>query len=165
MLQAAGAEKKQATQADAEQALGRRAGSPDASRHCRRWRRLRRDVAAGTSRPAGRDQGRRRDPGEVPVDFIDETEPSLDALTADCWPWRAADGGGRLKGLLVTAHRIKGSAASIGLNRAAKLAHLMEDLLEHLVTPRQLTPPRRPTSCSSAPMACASMWPTCARHH
>ena len=34
--------------------------------------------------------------------------------------------------LLVTAHRLKGSAACVGLNRAAKLAHLMEDELQKL---------------------------------
>src|SRR5690606_30964291 len=32
--------------------------------------------------------------------------------------------------LMITAHRIKGCAASIGLNRPAKLAHLMEDVLQ-----------------------------------
>ncbi|MCL4195474.1 MAG: chemotaxis protein CheA, partial [Thermoguttaceae bacterium] len=31
------------------------------------------------------------------------------------------------------SHRIKGSAASIGLNRGAKLAHLMEDVLQNLL--------------------------------
>ena len=41
--------------------------------------------------------------------------------------------GDDLKGLMGTAHKIKGSAASIGLNRIAKLAHLMEDLLEELL--------------------------------
>jgi len=48
----------------------------------------------------------------------------------------ALEGGGysqELNKLLVTSHRIKGSAASIGLNRAARLAHLMEDLLQSLV--------------------------------
>lgn len=65
--------------------------------------------------------------------FIDETELSLDNLTETLL---AIEGGGsrpELENLLVTSHRIKGSAASVGLNRAAKLAHLMEDLLQTLL--------------------------------
>ena len=41
--------------------------------------------------------------------------------------------GDDLKGLMAAAHKIKGSAASIGLNRIAKLAHLMEDLLQESI--------------------------------
>ena len=41
-----------------------------------------------------------------------------------------------------TAHKIKGSAASVGLNRAAKLAHLMEDLLENLAATGSSFSPR-----------------------
>ncbi len=66
--------------------------------------------------------------------FIDETELSLDQLTETLL---ALEGGGNraaLDTLLVTSHRIKGSAASVGLNRPAKLAHLMEDLLQNLVS-------------------------------
>ena len=65
--------------------------------------------------------------------FVDETELTLDSITETLL---AMEGGGSeddLKLLLITSHRIKGSAASIGLNRAAKLAHLMEDLLQQLV--------------------------------
>ncbi|MEA1950597.1 MAG: chemotaxis protein CheA [Planctomycetota bacterium] len=65
--------------------------------------------------------------------FVDETELSLDSMAETLL---AMEGGGSeedLKLLLITSHRIKGSAASIGLNRAAKLAHLMEDLLQQLV--------------------------------
>lgn len=64
--------------------------------------------------------------------FIDETEMAIDSLTETLL---ALEGGGdrdSISTLLVTSHRIKGSAASIGLNRAAKLAHLMEDQLQHL---------------------------------
>ncbi|NLS96584.1 MAG: chemotaxis protein CheA [Planctomycetaceae bacterium] len=64
--------------------------------------------------------------------FIDETDLALDSLTETLL---ALEGGGdreSIATLLVTSHRIKGSAASIGLNRAAKLAHLMEDQLQHL---------------------------------
>ena len=46
--------------------------------------------------------------------------------------------GDDLKGLMGTAHKIKGSAASIGLNRIAKLAHLMEDLLQELLADARL---------------------------
>jgi two-component system chemotaxis sensor kinase CheA len=65
--------------------------------------------------------------------FIDETELALDSLTET---FLALEGGGsreELESLLVISHRIKGSAASVGLNRAAKLAHLMEDLLQNLL--------------------------------
>jgi two-component system chemotaxis sensor kinase CheA len=65
--------------------------------------------------------------------FIDEAELSLDELTETLL---ALEGGGNresLGKLLITSHRIKGSAASVGLNRAAKLAHFMEDLLQNLL--------------------------------
>lgn len=65
--------------------------------------------------------------------FVDETELSLDSMAETLL---AMEGGGSeedLKLLLIISHRIKGSAASVGLNRAAKLAHLMEDLLQQLV--------------------------------
>jgi two-component system chemotaxis sensor kinase CheA len=65
--------------------------------------------------------------------FVDEAEAALDGLNGGLL---ALEGGGNpdaLKGLVGTAHKIKGSAASIGLRRAAKLAHLMEDLLEDVV--------------------------------
>ncbi|GAB6165273.1 chemotaxis protein CheA [Thermostilla marina] len=64
--------------------------------------------------------------------FIDELDQSLDTLSETLL---AVEGGGskeELEQLLITSHRIKGSAASVGLNRAAKLAHLMEDLLQNL---------------------------------
>ncbi len=65
--------------------------------------------------------------------FIDETQISLDDIADTLL---ALEGGGsedELRLLLVNSHRIKGSAASVGLNRAAKMAHLMEDLLQQLV--------------------------------
>ena len=61
--------------------------------------------------------------------FVDETETSLDSLTEillDGVDEKIAEH------LLVICHRIKGSAASIGLNRAAALGHVMEDLLQDL---------------------------------
>ncbi len=60
--------------------------------------------------------------------FIDETEESLDTLIEIL----VGDGEKEVDPVLVVCHRIKGSAASIGLNRAAKLTHLMEDLLHDL---------------------------------
>jgi len=62
--------------------------------------------------------------------FIDETDLSLDAFTEalilDNGPLDRAG----VDTLMIISHRIKGSAASVGLNRAAKLAHCMEDLLQ-----------------------------------
>jgi len=77
-----------------------------------------------------------QDEAEIPQKylsiFIGESEEALDGLTSTLL---ALDGGGNgndLKNLMGTAHKIKGSAASIGLNRIAKLAHLMEDVLQEL---------------------------------
>lgn len=61
--------------------------------------------------------------------FVDETETSLDTLT-EILLEGVKDS--MAEQLLVVCHRIKGSAASIGLNRAAALAHVMEDLLQDL---------------------------------
>jgi two-component system, chemotaxis family, sensor kinase CheA len=61
--------------------------------------------------------------------FIDETESTLDELTE-----RLLEGAEEniTEQCLVLCHRIKGSAAAVGLRRAAKLAHCMEDLLQTL---------------------------------
>lgn len=142
VLQAAGAERKQSTQADAEKALS--TPSPD-------------DPAPAAPSPQGPApaaevsqaslpapqaepdlfQGIEDEP-ELPAKyvgvFIDEAELSLDTLTETLLACEGAGGRATVEKLLVVAHRIKGSAASIGLNRAAKLAHLMEDLLQGLLT-------------------------------
>ena len=77
------------------------------------------------------------DESEVPSKylpiFIDETEESLDLLSEEL----LNDDGVTVDPLLVICHRIKGAAASIGLNRSAKLAHLMEDLLQELRDTKQ----------------------------
>ncbi|MBN2296378.1 MAG: chemotaxis protein CheA [Pirellulales bacterium] len=65
--------------------------------------------------------------------FVDETELSLDSMSETLLAMEEGGSKEDLKLLMITSHRIKGSAASIGLNRAAKLAHLMEDLLQQLV--------------------------------
>ncbi|MBN1590501.1 MAG: chemotaxis protein CheW [Pirellulales bacterium] len=65
--------------------------------------------------------------------FIDETELALDQLTENLLNLEAGGAHDELKLLLVISHRIKGSAAAVGLNRAARLSHLMEDLLQDVV--------------------------------
>ena len=65
--------------------------------------------------------------------FIDECQQTLDELTEALLALEAGGGREHIEQLFIAAHRIKGSAASIGLNRPAKLAHLMEDILQILV--------------------------------
>jgi two-component system chemotaxis sensor kinase CheA len=65
--------------------------------------------------------------------FIDECQQTLDELTEALLALEAGGGKENVEQLFVAAHRIKGSASSIGLNRPAKLAHLMEDILQILV--------------------------------
>ncbi len=64
--------------------------------------------------------------------FIDETEMSLDTLTETLLSVETTDDSQAIESLLVVSHRIKGSSAAVGLNRPAKLAHFMEDLLQQL---------------------------------
>ncbi len=137
MLQAAGAERRQSTQADAEAALHsascgvaeppRETGPPAVASE--------RTASSETLADAPVDLfAGLEDEAEVSdkylAIFIEEAELSLDQLTEVLL---ALEGGGSrdaIETLMVTAHRIKGAAASVGLNRAAKLAHLMEDLLQ-----------------------------------
>ncbi len=72
--------------------------------------------------------------------FIDEALMSLDEWTDTLLALE--NGGGResVEALLVISHRIKGSAASIGLHRPARLAHHQEDLLQYLRESRQSLP-------------------------
>jgi two-component system chemotaxis sensor kinase CheA len=74
--------------------------------------------------------------------FIDESRETLDELTEALLALEAGGGRENIEQLFIGAHRIKGSAASIGLNRPAKLAHLMEDLLQVLVTDGSVPPPQ-----------------------
>ena len=60
--------------------------------------------------------------------FIDECEESLDSLSEAL----LAEEETEIDPVLAMCHRIKGGAASIGLNRTAKMAHLMEDVLQEL---------------------------------
>jgi len=64
--------------------------------------------------------------------FIDETEMSLDSLTETLLALETTTDSQATESLLVISHRIKGSSAAVGLNRPAKLAHFMEDLLQQL---------------------------------
>jgi two-component system, chemotaxis family, sensor kinase CheA len=59
--------------------------------------------------------------------FLDEAELTLDQLTESLLA--GADENVTEK-VLVLCHRMKGSAATVGLNKAAKLSHYMEDLLQ-----------------------------------
>ncbi len=61
--------------------------------------------------------------------FIDETAISLDELSDLLSDTTHCDSQ-TIETLLITSHRIKGAAASIGLNRTAKLAHVMEDIMQ-----------------------------------
>ncbi|WP_425615214.1 Hpt domain-containing protein [Anatilimnocola sp. NA78] len=62
--------------------------------------------------------------------FIDETDLALESLAEVLLCAERSAQPRTVEELLVTAHRIKGSAASLGLNRTAKLAHWMEDSLQ-----------------------------------
>ncbi|MBN1910171.1 MAG: chemotaxis protein CheA [Pirellulales bacterium] len=148
LLQSAGAERQQSTQADAERALGPSAPEPTTD-----------TTSEGSSSTDATRTGLESEPSSEEVDlftglynetnvpakylsiFVDETELSLDQLTETYLA--IEDGGTRedLESLLVISHRIKGSAASVGQNRPAKLAHLMEDLLQEWVEKKwPLTP-------------------------
>lgn len=65
--------------------------------------------------------------------FIDEAHSTLDELIEALLALEAGGGRKNVEQLFIAAHRMKGSAASIGLNRIAKLSHLMEDMLQALV--------------------------------
>ena len=162
LLQATGVERQQSSQEDAERALSditaelaaappeEEAGQPESDQSEPSPTAATEPDPPCVETPQDEDPPEARSPVEPIVDhfegledddgvpakymsiFIDETDLSLDDLTETLV---ALEGGGsceELETLLVTSHRIKGSAASVGLNRAAKLAHLMEDLLQNL---------------------------------
>ncbi|MEX0794160.1 MAG: Hpt domain-containing protein, partial [Pirellulaceae bacterium] len=62
--------------------------------------------------------------------FLDETELAVDEIIDLLLGSDTCDDPAVTKSLLITSHRIKGSAASVGLNQPARLAHLMEDVLQ-----------------------------------
>ncbi len=85
------------------------------------------------------------DEAEVPAKylaiFLDESELSIDEMTDLLLDTDTSTQLESVRTLMCTSHRIKGSAASIGLNRPAKLAHMMEDVLQrHRDAEKQLDP-------------------------
>lgn len=139
LLQNAGADRHQTSQADAERALETElqavaAGMADSDFGMH-------EAATPTQAPSTPEPPIDhfhgvQDESEVPAKylsiFIDETEMALDHLTETLLNVEAAGGAATKETLLIISHRIKGSAAAVGLNRAAKLAHCMEDLLQQL---------------------------------
>lgn len=73
--------------------------------------------------------------------FIDEADQTLDQLTEILLATEGAGQRETIEKLLVLSHQLKGSAASIGLHRAAKLSHLMEDGLQDLLANNLLLNP------------------------
>jgi two-component system chemotaxis sensor kinase CheA len=71
-------------------------------------------------------------PAEYFEIFIDEAATALERLTDILTDPREPLAGDHVDELLVAVHRIKGSAASIGMQRAAKLSHYIEDILQEL---------------------------------
>ena len=90
------------------------------------------DSAATAAEPSVNPFADVEDATEIPdkylTIFVDETEDSLDELAEILESGDSVD----LANLLALGHRIKGSAASIGLNRAARMTHVMEDLIQDL---------------------------------
>jgi two-component system chemotaxis sensor kinase CheA len=145
LLQEAGVEKKQTTQADAERAFALEfeaaAGPSETPEEV--LEETMNEAPAPEQIEAAEETMATVDHMEGVVDeqavpakylsiFIDETDLSLDSLTEKLLSLEADGGGAADEGLLVVSHRIKGSAASVGLNRPAKLAHFMEDILQDL---------------------------------
>lgn len=129
LLESSGAARPQADQSDAEAALCE--PSPVAAEPAEPV-----PAPAAAPTPPVDHFAELHDEGDIPPKylamFIDETEASLDTITETLLSWESGRSPAALESLLITSHRIKGSAASIGLKRAAKLAHFMEDLLQDL---------------------------------
>jgi two-component system chemotaxis sensor kinase CheA len=62
--------------------------------------------------------------------FISDAEEVLDGLVEKI---QAHIGSSDLNSIMIVAHRFKGAAATVGLNRPAKLAHCMEDLMQEML--------------------------------
>lgn len=65
--------------------------------------------------------------------FIDETELTLDNLTETLLNGEGGSNRATVEHLLLISHQIKGNAASIGLHDVATLAHRMEDAFQELI--------------------------------
>ena len=151
LLRTAAAERAQTTQADAERA----AGGPAPQRK-RPNRRAARTPACAARRRLLRRPGGRRNPGQIPAD-LHRRDGNLARTNLARPSWRRSrrQAGGH-RNLLIVSHRIKGSAASIGLNRPAKFAHLMEDLVAATVDTGGTLSATSSTPCWPAPTACDS---------
>ncbi|MCH8150701.1 MAG: Hpt domain-containing protein, partial [Planctomycetes bacterium] len=141
LLQSAGVERQQTSQADAENALldefSETAARDEESASEGDDETSAADSDVGQPAPPDVDYfADVVDETEVPAKylsiFIDEAELSLDSLSETLLSIETDGGPQATETLLITAHRIKGSAASVGLNRPAKLAHYMEDILQTL---------------------------------
>ncbi|PHR93088.1 MAG: hypothetical protein COA78_33090 [Blastopirellula sp.] len=64
--------------------------------------------------------------------FIDEADSTIDEIADTLLTHDDETDGSNNNHLLICTHRIKGSAAAVGLHRPAKLAHFMEDILQEL---------------------------------
>lgn len=150
LLRRAGCEKKQSSQSDAEKALADlqraeaavaeaiQASPPPGAEEPTATSK---SIPTSSPETSARAQAERlfadvRDDGDVDPQYVtilaDEVNQGIDTLTETLL--RVEGGGSKedLESLLCTAHRIKGSSAAVGFQRAAKLAHLMEDLLQEL---------------------------------
>ncbi len=136
LLQGAGAERRQSTAGRRPRALDAQDAAADSA-------------VAATSEPApqgpaatppaadgfaGLEDGQ-PPPQLLPI-FIDEMGISLDQLNETLLALEQGGSREAIETLMCVCHRIKGSAASLELSRAAKLAHLMEDLLQQLLDAR-----------------------------
>ncbi|MHB8864231.1 MAG: Hpt domain-containing protein, partial [Pirellulaceae bacterium] len=135
VLQKAGAEKKLGTQADAQHFFEAEApGGPPAPEMPPGATDM---PAAEPALPLDSLEGV-KDEANIPEKylsmFVDEAEASLEGLTRGLMALEGRQSGDALRPLLGIVHKIKGSAGSVGLHRIARLAHLMEDLLEGLVS-------------------------------
>lgn len=138
ILQVAGCERHATTQADAEKALTSTLAAPSPILP------LEQTMSPPSTLPVDHFAGI-RDEREVPTRylsiFIDESEMSLDALSETLVSYPDGAAKAVLEDLLITSHRIKGSAASLGLHRPAKLAHFMEDILQEFRESEQTLSP------------------------
>ena len=126
LLQKSGVEKKQATQKEAEESMRQLVSATDASTELQA-------TAVVPPEQAGDIFSDIQDDVDFSSKyisiFLDEAELTLDQLTESLL---AGADENTTEHALVLCHRMKGSAATVGLNRAAKLAHYMEDLLQVL---------------------------------
>jgi two-component system chemotaxis sensor kinase CheA len=135
VLQAAGVERRPSSQADAEKARAEVEAE------------LARELAAQTPSPQPPPPSASAQPSPADDEaellekflplFIDETDLALDQFTETLLTLEGRSSRETLSKLMTLAHRIKGSAASIGLDEAAKVAHGMEDAFQELINTGQ----------------------------